>query len=277
MRRLVLMLVLGMAVMPAAAQLSSFEVVSIKPASNSGFPVSALNTTGGRLVAKNATVKSLVGFAYGNAQKPLSVLYQIVGGPAWIDNEKYDVQAKLPEDGGPIPEDQVRRMVQSLLEDRFKLQMHWEKRETPVYNLVIAKDGLKMKLSEDQTPPVEVQGPIVGPLDASGKQARGTYRVVLSPSGPIDSWRAEPTSAFVIPLQSLADRLVIDKTGLDGLFDAELRSADNALSPAAGGDAASRRATRLSLMEEQLGLRLESSKGQVEVLVIDSVQRPSEN
>jgi uncharacterized protein (TIGR03435 family) len=155
--------------------------------------------------------------------------------------------------------------------------MHWEKRETSVYNLVVAKGGLKMKVSEDQTPPGAAQGPIVAPLDASGKQARGTYRVVLSPSGPIDSWLAEPMSAIMIPMQSLADRLIIDKTGLDGLFDAELRSADNALSPAAGGDAASRRAMRLSLMEEQLGLKLESAKGPVEVLVIDSVSKPTEN
>ena len=77
----------------------------------------------------------------------------VIGGPAWIDTDRFDIEAKVEGDSRAIPAAEVWRMVQSLLEDRFKLKAHRETRELAVYNLVVAKGGLKMKLSPDQTPP----------------------------------------------------------------------------------------------------------------------------
>jgi hypothetical protein len=77
---------------------------------------------------------------------------QVIGGPSWMESDRFEVQAKADCSGGPILGRQLRLVVQSLLEDRFQLRAHMETRELPIYELVVGKDGLKMNLSEDQTP-----------------------------------------------------------------------------------------------------------------------------
>lgn len=94
----------------------------------------------------------LVEFAYQPGDGTL-LHYRLIGGPNWIDIDRFDVLAKLDGDARSMPHEQIQQMAQSLLEDRFQLHVHREVRDLPLYNLVVAKSGLKMKLSDSQTPP----------------------------------------------------------------------------------------------------------------------------
>jgi uncharacterized protein (TIGR03435 family) len=195
---------------------------------------------------------------------------QISALPDWAKTQWYDINAKAQA----VPSmDDARQMLQTLLAERFQVKTHLETREMSVYNLVIAKSGLKLKPSEDQTPPPPVQdtGKRGFAFDASGKQARGTFAMRQTPNGIVSSWTAAPMSVVVSLMQGRADRLIIDRTNLTGLFDVEyeLRKDDSPPLVGAAGPAPS--------LQEQLGLKLESAREPVEVLVIDSVSKPSEN
>ena len=96
------------------------------------------------------TVGDLLVFAYSPPNGPMFQKDFILGGPSWLDSDRFDIQAK-PESGDS--KEAMQFMMRSLLEDRFRLKLHMESREMPVYNLVVVKDGLKMKLTKDQTPP----------------------------------------------------------------------------------------------------------------------------
>ena len=144
----------------------------------------------------------------------------------------------------------LQMMIQILLADRFKLTLHREMKEVPVYNLVVEKPG-KIKLSDDQTPPGD---PPVG-INASALP-RG---VMLNCLGT-----AIPISALATCLPSGVGRPVIDKTGLKGLFDIPQSGAGPNVEIA-------------PLLLEQLGLKLESAKAPLEVLVVDHAEKPSEN
>jgi len=217
---------------------------------------------------------------------------QLIGGPSWMDSARFDVQGRLETGGPPLPAQQLQLMVQSLLEERFRLKTHHETREMPIYNLIIAKDGLKMKLSSDQTP-TDGTGSTVG-----GLPPRGTGRMSLGPAGATMTAHAIPMANVIGFLQGQTDRIVVDKTGLKGLYDVQLRFSPEGgdfvpggLGPPVGvggpGNSMTGRDTPLTAgepnpsiftaVQKQLGLRLEPSKGRVQVIVIDSVQKPSEN
>jgi uncharacterized protein (TIGR03435 family) len=212
---------------------------------------------------------------------------QLVGAPSWIDTDHFDVEAKAGGDQAAIPSDQIQLMLQSLLEDRFQLKVHWEMREIPVYNLLVAKDGPKVKLSPDQTA-TGTGGPAPSP-DPATPPPRGTMRVFgkPSPSSPATlvtmSATAIPMSTLLNMLPAYVGRPVIDKVDLKGLYDLRLEFVPEALSVAPAGQAAPPvpldpvGPSIFTALEEQLGLKLESAKGPVEVLVIDSVSKPSEN
>ncbi len=173
-------------------------------------------------------------------------------------------------------------MLQSLLEDRFQLRLHHETRELPVYDLVVAKPG-KMKLSEDQTPPAP-DGPAT-----PGTDLRGTFGMRIDASGIALGGMAIPVSTFANLLQNYVDRPVLDKTGLQGLFDIHMplrrrtpSSPPNVPSiavpePPTLTAADPSGAPVFTAVQEELGLRLDSGKATVTVLVIDSVFRPSSN
>jgi uncharacterized protein (TIGR03435 family) len=106
---------------------------------------------------------------------------QIVGGPSWIDSDEYDIQATADCSGGVLRLEQLQQMIQSMLQERFQLKAHMETRELPVYNLVVSKDGLKIKPSADQTPPpIVTQGP---PLPCGPAPATPTPLPPLPPPG----------------------------------------------------------------------------------------------
>jgi len=208
--------------------------------------------------------------------------YQIVGEPAWANSERYDVTAKTENNASF---EQMRPMLRSLLAERFNLALHRVTKELPVYELTAAKGGLK---TEDASC---VNRDPNGPPPPLGSKPRGGVWSAMLPGG---SSRLEgfgvPMSKLVEVLADRIGRTVVDKTSFSGTFNFQLDfSPDDAASnPKSAPTAAAgperpipgtnvQAPTIFAALQEQLGLRLLAGKGQVEVLVIDHVQRPSPN
>jgi len=223
----------------------SFEVATIKP-TQEGTQFGIHPTPSGTLIATDATLAYLIKFAY--QVHP----HQITKAPAWVDSDKYDLTAKPDTPGMPsLP--QMRKMVQKLLADRFQLKFHDEKKEMPAYAITIAKGGAK--LTENTSNPKGNPGYGGGPA--------GT-RVVNS--------TIQEFIGFVLNEQ--LEMPVVDQTGLGAKrYDFILRWTADTLQ-ATNGDAAP---DIFTAMQQQLGLKLESTKAPVDVMVIDKVEKPSEN
>jgi uncharacterized protein (TIGR03435 family) len=258
------------------AQKPVFEVASIKRSSATGGNASIGDQPGGRFIASYITLRRVIQFAYRDNQ-------QFIGGPEWLDSERWDIEARAPQ--GTVPPrssafsiaapDTLAIMVQSLLEERFQLKAHRETGELPLYELTVSKNGAKIKLSEDQTPPTALLG---GGGRQRGPLPRGGIRLGR---GDLEA-QAQSLEVFTTALGAIyVDRPVVDKTGLKGLYDIRLQWTPDpgltaTVSPGANSTAASG-SSIFNAIEEQLGLKLESGKGPLPVLVIDSIQRPSEN
>jgi bla regulator protein BlaR1 len=244
-----------------------FEVASIKP--TDGVGASSGGAGVGSASERNTTVRFLLWFSY--RVQP----FQIVGGPGWIDTDHFDIEARAEDrNAGP---DQVRLMLQSLLEDRFHLKLHREMRVSPIYALMVAKGGPKMKLSADQTSP-DVNGPSPPgsslPNHGAIRFGQGSFLA-----------NAVPLSFFARMLSGRMDRLVVDRTNLPGRYDFLLQwkpgPGENSADPqgqtlSAASDLDSR-GSIFTAIQEQMGLKLESGREPVEVLVVDHIERPSEN
>jgi uncharacterized protein (TIGR03435 family) len=259
-----------------SADAPRFAVASIKPGAKNpmsmAVPMGAGYRPGGRLVATNAPVSFLIERAYS------VVGFQVVGGPSWINTDGYDIEAK-PESN--TDEKRMWLMVQTLLADRFKLKMHRETRDLPVYDLLLIKGGPKLppplgRACSDDPPSPQPGQPRPKPPCGPGIVASGTGRALdgISVSMP----------AFTRFLSRLVGREVIDKTGFTARFALHVDFApDDALVglPPAGPESSpppdGARPSLFAALPEQLGLRLQKSTGPVEVLVIDRVERPSEN
>ena len=198
---------------------------------------------GGRIRITNEPVKLLIRAAF-HLQNS-----EIAGGPVWLDSDRYDIEAKTGRPEKPNPE-QLSPMIQNLLADRFSLKFHREKRELPVYALVAAKGGARLKANLDGG--VGATKTSVGP----GKSRLDGTAVSM-----------ELLAGYI---GNRLGQIVVDKTGLSGGYDFTLEWAPN---QAADSSAPS----LVTALREQLGLRLESQKSPVEVLVIDALEKPSEN
>lgn len=256
----------------AQAQKPAFVSVSVK-ASPPGSRLRDMSR-GNRLALSGAPLRILLRYAYPNFLQS-----QFTNVPGWVDTDLFDVDARADCEG--ISEALMAQLVQSLLEDRFRLTAHIETRELPTYELTVARGGAKIKLSEDQSvvpprPPC-AQAPRPGgdaPSPAASRlntPPRGLILVMRSISGSVQlSGTAVLFSNFVASLQRQENRLIVDKTGLTGLFDIRFEYLPDAV-------ITSDPAPTLSSALQQLGLRLESAKGPVQVLVVDSVSKPTEN
>jgi uncharacterized protein (TIGR03435 family) len=263
------------------APLPSFEVASIKP-NRSGDNHFFISFQPGRFTATGATTRFLIEDAY-NVKD-----FQVSGGPSWINSERYDIDAKeedsLVEELQKLPPDQraeqIRLRVQSLLADRFKLTLHRETKELPVYALVIAKNGPKLQ---------EAKSGDTYPKGMKGLDGRAHAGMMRMGRGQLTG-QAIPLASLVHMLSQQLGRTVLDKTGLKGNYDFALQwtpdqsqpamlmgpeggkpGTDNAPPPESSGP------SLFTAIQEQLGLKLESQKGPVEILVIDHVEKPSEN
>jgi uncharacterized protein (TIGR03435 family) len=224
----------------------AFESASVKPA-NSGKLGPSVDTFAGRFKATNATVRYLLQYAY-------SVMdFQVAGGPTWIGSEKYDIDAKGESN---VKDREYRSMMSALLADRFRLKFHRETRELPVYALVLAKNGPKLL-------------PAAKDAKSSMDGNRGELTV-----------RNATVVEFASILSNVLGRKVVENTGLTGRYDLTLKWTpdDSRTQPGSNLRLADPAGLPIfTAIQEQLGLKLESTKGPIEVLVIDSVEHPTEN
>ncbi len=259
----------------ADVKVPPFDVVSVKPNKSDSGMVRIMAKPDG-YSASNVSLKMLIQAAYGIREDLIS------GAPSWADSARFDIDAKVAGSDvdalKKLTPEQRRLILQPLLADRFKLKMHTETKQLPVYELVLAKGGSKLN---EATPGDTYANGIKGP-DGVGR------------GGMMKVGRGQLTSQAV-PMTSLANmlaqqlhRTVIDKTGLTGKYDVELtwtpdQGADPMFKGPDGspqrGDAAPDTSgpSIFTALQEQLGLRLQSAKGPVETLVIDHVEMPSEN
>jgi len=254
----------------------SFEVASVKPNKSGDARSPSLILPGGRFTATNNTLRALILNAYGIWNTP-SLLQ---GGPGWIDSDRYDIDAKAGANtiatgtSNRVLWEKTRLMLQTLLADRFKLSIRRETREMPTYQLMVSRNGAK--------------------LQKSGVDCDASYTACHGFSG--GPWHLSGSGVdmydLALVLSSFSDRPVIDRTGIEGLFDLKLQWNPHWPQLPAGDDAPHRPSAEardfpksdpasipplFDALEQQLGLRLESHKGPVEVYVIDSVSKPSEN
>jgi uncharacterized protein (TIGR03435 family) len=253
-----LLFLIGIASAQSPAVRPEFEVASIRP-NTSG--VDRMTWDGpphrARFTATNVDLKTLIRLAYKLKDSEIS------GGPGWIGSDRFDIAASLP--GSKPTADQSRSMLQTLLANRFKLEVHRETREIPVYALLPvrnapklpeAREGTCVEFAPDGTPPPQSRLAPCGGF-VSGPNLLAGGRISMT--------------QFVDALGNIMDRPIIDKTGYTGTFNVRLEFAAQSTRPPA--DAASDRPSIFTAIKEQLGLKLESQKGPVEVLVIDRVER----
>jgi uncharacterized protein (TIGR03435 family) len=242
---------------PMAADANpEFDVATIKPATPDR-PGKAFLVRGRQFSTINTTLADLITFAYGIHAK------QITGAPSWVETEKFDVAAQPNGEGQPN-EKQWKAMVQKLLADRFKLAFHRDKKELSVYAIVVGKNGPKLTKSESTS-------------NLPGLFFRGL--------GNLPCTNATMADLASVLQGAVLDRPVVDQTGITGRYDFTLlwtpdefqfggAAAKNPPPPPTNGAAPP---DLFTAMQEQLGLKLESTKAQAEVFVIDKVSKPTEN
>ncbi|MFZ0821026.1 MAG: TIGR03435 family protein [Candidatus Acidiferrales bacterium] len=277
----------------AAPPALEYEVATIKP-SIPDAPGMFMTIPGPGLVsdsftAKNFTLMTLVRAAFGI---PLGAEdSRISGASKWLDTEKYDVEAKMStavvdELKKLSPEESKlaqQHMLQALLADRCKLAFHRESKEFPIYSLVIAKNGPKLQESKTvATPPADAPPP-ADSGGRGGRGGRGGPRIMMrGRGGPLEG-QGVGIANLVDLLSMLVGRPVVDKTGLTGKYDFTLQwtpddsQAPSAFPPGMGQPPDPAGPSLFTAIQEQLGLKLESGKGPVEIIVIDHVERPSGN
>jgi len=240
----------------AADAVPEFEVATIKPATPDR-PGKGFMVRGRQFSTLNTTLADLITFAYGIHVK------QIAGAPAWVESEKYDLAAQPNGEGQPNDK-QWKTMIQKLLADRFKLAFHRDKKELSVYAIVVGKNGPKLTKSES-----------TGNLP--GLFFRGL--------GNLPAVNATMADFAGVMQGAVLDRPVVDQTGIAGRWDFTLvwtpdefqfggMGAKMPPPPANNGAAPP---DLFTAFQEQLGLKLESTKAQAEVFVIDRVAKPTEN
>lgn len=258
---------------PASERLT-FEVASIKQ-NRSGAPTSSIQVQpGGQIVVTNNSLYNLIRNAYGTQR------YEMIPGknlPSWIDSDRWDILARPPADA-PRREEQMQLRLRSLLEDRFKLVARREMREVPMYELVIARSdgqlGPQMTRSGDACDRAAKER-----AAAAGQphpEPPGGFCGTRANNGVV-SMRGVPLSNFVRNLGGMTGRFVVDKTGLGGPFDLDLQWTPDPPSAAAPQGPEGDGASLFAAIQEQLGLKLVAVRGPVEVLVLDSAERPTED
>jgi uncharacterized protein (TIGR03435 family) len=252
----------GVAAQAAQPAPPAFEVASVK-SNRSGFPGGMTEMRVSGFSATNETLEHLIMAAYGVES------FRIVGGPDWMRSDRFDIQARTAAE---TPREQLMTMLQGLLASRFRLLARKETRTLPIYELTMAsggaKPGLRPAASDACTDRGDLPaGPATGPLPSCGEMSAGPGRM---------KGRSVTMNLLATLLGSRVNRSVVDRTGRTEKFDLDLAwtAGDLAATTPTGIDGPPGIFTAL---QEQLGLKLVSSKGPVDVVVIDSVQHPRED
>jgi uncharacterized protein (TIGR03435 family) len=275
---------------PAKAPDPTFEAATVKQNKSGPGPIGIQFQPGGRFRAMNVTLKMLIGAAYGTPQ-PLPD-FQITGGPKWLDSDRFDIVAKAegdpqPGPNGPPPE--MFLMIRSLLVERFQLDVHREGREMPIFALLLARSDGKL-------------GPQLHPSSTDCAALMASMRARGGPPAPPPPGERLPCGMRMFPgnlsgggstmaqltnvLARFVNRTVVDRTGLAGAFDLDLQWTPDQM-PQGRGDPPPglpplpaidpNGPSIFTAVQEQLGLKLESTKAQVDMLVIDRAEHPTED
>jgi uncharacterized protein (TIGR03435 family) len=269
----------------------AFEVASIKP-NNSGDGRIMMQNQPGRYIATNVTLRLLIRNAYQLQD------FQITGGPSWLASDHFDVNAKVPDEframappapgSGPGP---LQLMIRALLVERFKLVVHSETKDSPLYALILAradgKLGPGLKKSSVDCAAVfaagRARGGAMPPPPQPGERMQCGMRV--GPGNLMGGGALMPQ--FANTLGMFAGRIVVDRTGLEGAYDVDLTWTPDQMPqrpPGAPEGPAQFNGVAIdpngpslfTAVQEQLGLKLDSQRGPVEIMVIDSVEKPVE-
>jgi uncharacterized protein (TIGR03435 family) len=245
-------------VLPADAD-PSFAVATIKPNPSGAPSMQGLNTNGHDFRVRNGSLGDLVSFAYNVQMK------QIIGGPSWMDVDRYDIDAKQDQDGLGTDK-QLRSMVRKLIEDRFQIKIHHEKRDFAAFVLTVGKGGQKLTASQSK-----------GPLPGMGFIPRAGGIVMRINNGTLDDMTDFLQSAVL-------DRPVVNHTGIAGRYDISMKfTPDDSQFKGhppkipADTDTVEAAPSLFEAIEQQLGLKLSSEKTAVDAIVIDHVEKPSAN
>jgi uncharacterized protein (TIGR03435 family) len=270
-----------LALQVAATVSPAFEVVSVKPSpppepNRFGFPVAATIriVPGGRFTATQATLRDLIRRAYDVQDN------RVTGGPAWMGSDRFDVTAAA-EAGLPDTADRMQRMLQSMLIERFRLRAHTETREVPVYHLVLSRRdgtlGPRLRRSTVDCAALRARrGPGgTAPPDGSEPACQPSFNV--SGGSMTIGFAGETMSELARRVIPERDRPVIDTTNLAGTFDGELTFAPEPLPGFPRLPGSENGVSVYTALQEQLGLRLEAGRGPVEIVVIDSAEKPTQN
>jgi len=255
------------------ATLQTFDVAALKE-NKSGETTGQFGGPASRFTATNVPALQFILYAYEVRE------FQIEGGPNWIKTDRYDINARAE---GNFPAvalgalDPRRTMLRGLLVDRFKLAAHKESRERPIYALVTARAD---KSLGPQLHPSTLDCAALGEARRRGQASGSPPRTpagdpdcsITTPRGRV-SFGSIPMSQVAAVLSSLVQRVVIDRTGLTGSYSAAVTYAADGGQDAAAADPNS--PSLFTALEEQLGLRLESTKGKVDLLVIDHIEKPT--
>ena len=265
----------------AAQQKHSFEVVSVKPSAAANDSTS-VHTTPYRIQCENVLVRQLLmmGFAIRSES-------QIESLPDWAKSERFNIDATVDEETAAATKGRSREerqkwqqeMMQSLLEDRFHMKFHWAKKELPVYSLTVAKSGSKLKATVLPPPPPGTD-PNAKSRDPGTSFSTSNGHMVVT-NGSMETFANQLSH-----MMEMDGRVVLDRTNLPGRFDWTLdwsperqqnsfRGADGNPTPAPTADTS--KPNLLTALQEQLGLKVEQDKAPVDLLVIDDLERPTEN
>jgi uncharacterized protein (TIGR03435 family) len=276
-------------------QRAAFEVASIKLVKNCGDSAARPRISPGGITLPCLPVRILIRLAYSafSGADLNARLMQVLNGPSWIDTDRYSISAK-PE-AKASPAEMLGPMLQTLLEDRFNLKVHKEPRDTPVYELTVAEQNPKLRPSKDgDCTPIDLTnlsdaGPKPG--DPAPKNCGGG-RMRMSGDVMSADWDGVTMAELAgRMLTSYVDRPVVDQTGLTGRFNVHLEfvpprpqgpiflNGQEMPAPAPGAEAPAEPSgpSIFTALQKQLGLRLSPGKSPLDVIVVDRVERPSEN
>jgi uncharacterized protein (TIGR03435 family) len=251
-----------------------FEVASIKPTKSTALVVGGSAPDDG-YIRTNIPLIEFIREAYGLLPEPEEDDGRISGAPNWLEKEKYDIEARMDSSVADAlkklspPDRRIARqhMLQALLADRFNLIIHREYKDVPVYMLVVAKNGSKL---HEAKPGDTYANGIKSPDGTLGGPGRLIFGVVRG-QGQVTG-QGVTLARFVVALTDELGRPVLDKTGLTGIYDIALKwNQDDDSHQESGGP------SLFTAIQEQLGLKVESGKGPIEIIVIDHIERPSGN
>ena len=268
----------------AAPQESKFEVVSIKRNTSGDLGSMMRVQPGGRVSVRNLPVQEVIVRAYGIQS------FQLTGGSDGLQTERYDIEAK-PPDGAVVTNDAINAMLRAMLADRFKLKMRRETRESAIYELVFARSdrrfGEKLRQTSADCVAQRNRGTESGGSLPDAARVRGEDPIpcgmVMSGGNRIAA-NGEMMTRFATMLAPRVQRIVVDHTGLTGLYDFDLQFLPDQGYGRPGADGPVRMyfvtadvPPLLTAIQEQLGLKLQPARGVVEYVVIEGIERPSEN